>query len=172
MTTYNCKIVIISTCTFENTPVIYEYVKKYPTMATYIETANFLLTYKKNNINVEIKQIATSIQMLEFIKVNVANADLVVVFDSETGSIPASISELIKCKQQLKTNNHFNYKNSINNKIFNLLELGVLKQVQIPVQIPVDDRVNTIFGQTNNQSLIRIDNWLDRWIFCCCCGYL
>lgn len=172
MPTYNCKIVVISTCTFDNTPVIYEYVKRYPSIATYIETVNFLLTYKKNNINVEIKQIATSIQMLEFIKVNVEDADLIVIFDSETGFIPASITELIKSKQQLKTNTHFNYKSSINNKIFNLLELGVLKQVQVPVPIQVDDRVSTIFGRTNNQRLIGIDGWLDRWIFCCCCGYI
>lgn len=173
MLTYNCKIVVISTCIFENTPVIYEYVKNYSSIGTYIETANLELTHKKNNINVEIKQIATSLQMLQFIKINIENADLIVIFDAEMGNyIHTSIIDLTKTKPILKISNGSDYKNLINNKIFNLLELDILQQVQLhpQIQLQIDNRTTTIFGKTYNRRLISIDNWLDRWIFCC--GYI
>lgn len=167
MTTYNCKIVVLSTCAFENTPIIYEYVEKHSGIITYIDTSKFLLIHKKNNINVEIKQISTSIHMLEFIKINVAHADFIVIFDS-IGIIPDFIFELVRSKPQLKIDDRSNYKNVINNKIFNLMELDVFHQVELDEQIQIDDRITTIFGKTNNQRLIRINNWLDKWLFCYC----
>jgi hypothetical protein len=116
-----------------------------------------------------MKQIATSLQMLQFIEVNIKNADLIILFEIGTCQIPETIMNIINNKPQLKIHSsNANYKKIINNKIAELCEQNILHQIELPSQIEIEN-VQTIFGKTNNHRLISIDKWLDRYIFCCGC---
>lgn len=167
---YICNVVVISNCTIENKPIICEYLKKENENRNYITYVETLST-ELENIVVEIKQIQTNLAMFDFLKVNIEKADFIVIYtNTNYKPIDRQILELLQNKQTLKINNESDIANSVDNKITELLNNDLLKLYQMANAIlsdTTDNTMSTIFGRTSNARLIAIDNWLDRWLFCC-----
>lgn len=173
MTTYICNILVLSLCSFENTPIIYDYSGRSKFMGkTYIETATLQLSNKENTTHVEIKQIETSHQMYEFIRIALENTDIIVIYE-QTNKISRSIRELVEISHvktiiNITNENTNSVNNKINNEILKLINSSRLNELSRNVEVPVvDTRTPTIFGNVENQLLINFDRCLDRWLFCC-----
>lgn len=170
MSSYICNILVLSSCSFENTPIIYHYgnCNKF-TGKIYIDNATFELSTKEDTICVEIKQIETSKKMQEFIRISLENTDVVVIY-GQNRQILKPIKDLIEIsnvKTIINITNENFIDSKINNEILKLFDSNKLNEFKKPVDTFTDVFTPTIFGNIQNQWLINFDRWLDRWIFCC-----
>jgi len=173
MATFECKVLILSTCLFDNTPIIYEYTKRPNGVITYIESANDTINVGNVIIKINLTQILTSLQMSKFIEINALDADLIVIYENNSAKLPSQILDLINNKPTLIIK-MVPSKTFITNKIIDLYKSELLKVIVNRIIEPANHTTvsNNVFGNTANPILVCIDSCLDRFISCFTCSCL